>query len=104
MNKFLLILCCFILTTVSYSQTDSTTTPASLNNGETDTLNNSNSSLPVFSTTSSDVAGGNAQGLGFNSLLGASRDIFVQSSIMHFMTARFMYRGYSTSNRTLMMN
>ncbi|HTA61381.1 MAG TPA: hypothetical protein VK835_02950 [Bacteroidia bacterium] len=104
MNKFLLIIFCVVLTTATYSQTDSTITPASFNNSETDTLNNSNSTLPVFSTTSSDVSGGNAQAGGFNSLLGASRDIFVQSTIMHFMTARYLYRGYNTNNRTLMMN
>jgi hypothetical protein len=104
MNKCLLILFCFVVTSISYSQTDSTTTPASLNGSETDTINNSNNTLPVFSTTSSDVSGGNAQAAGINSLLGASRDIFVQTSIMRFMTARFLYRGYNTNNRTLMMN
>jgi hypothetical protein len=105
MNKFLLIIFCFAVTAVCYSQTDSTTTPASLNNAETDTLNNTTSSLPVFSTTTSDVSGGGGgQGLGANALLGASRDIFIQANILHFMTARFLYRGYNTDNRTVMMN
>src|SRR6185437_4822450 len=106
MNKFLLIIFCFALTVVSYSQTDTTTTPASLNNAETDTLNNnSNSALPVFSTNTSDVSGGGGgQALGANALLGASRDIFIQANILHFMTARFLYRGYNTDNRTVMIN
>jgi len=104
MKKFLLIFFCFAVTAISYSQVDSTTTPASLNGSETDTVNNSNNTLPVFSTTSSDVSGAGAQTAGVNSLLGASRDLFVQTSIMRFMTARFNYRGYNTDNRTLMMN
>jgi hypothetical protein len=105
MNKLLLVIFCFVLATASYSQkTDTTVTPATLNGSEMDTLTNSNNTLPVFSTTSSDVSGGGAQAAGVNSLLGASRDLFVQTSVMRFMTARFNYRGYNTSNRVLMMN
>ena len=88
MNKFLLILFLSVITVVSYSQTDTTTTPASINNSERDTLNLNSTTLPVFSTTSSDVSGGGGQNLGVNALLGASRDIFIQANIMHFITAR----------------
>ncbi|HKC69901.1 MAG TPA: hypothetical protein VKG26_16815, partial [Bacteroidia bacterium] len=61
MNKFLLILFLSVITVVSYSQTDTTTTPASINNSERDTLNLNSTTLPVFSTTSSDVSGAGAQ-------------------------------------------
>ena len=104
MNKLLLLFfCCFSV--LSYSQTDSTTTPQSINNAETDTLRNSNTTLPVFNTGSSDVSGNNAQSSqDVTALLGSSRDIFMQSVAMHFITGRFRYRGYNTDNMTIMMN
>ena len=102
MNKFLFIFLLSAVTLVSYSQTDSTA--AAINNAETDTVKNVNGILPVFSTTSSDMSGNNLQSQDVSSLLGSSRDIFMQSVAMHFVTARFRYRGYNTDNMTVMMN
>ena len=108
MNKFLLVfLCC--ITIVSYSQTDTSTTPQSINNAETDTVRNGTSAnLPIFNGTSSDVGGNNAQSSqDVTALLGSSRDIFYQTVAMHFIASggtRFHMRGYSQDNFTVMMN
>ena len=104
MNRYLLIFFSFFSLTVSYSQVDSTVTPQTINNAENDTVNSTNGTLPVFSTTSSDMSGDNLQSQDVSSLLGSSRDIFMMSSSMHFITARFRYRGYNMDNMTVMMN
>ncbi len=104
MNKCLLIFFSFFIAIISYAQVDSTTTPQSLNNAETDTVNSTNGILPVFSTTSSDMSGNNLQSQDVSSLLGSSRDIFMMAVPMHFIAARFRYRGYNMDNMTVMMN
>src|ERR1035437_4760132 len=105
MNKCLLIFFSFFIAASSYAQIDSTTTPQSINNAETDTVNNNtNGVLPVFSTTSSDMSGNNLQSQDVSSLLGSSRDIFMMAVPMHFIAARFRYRGYNMDNMTVMMN
>ncbi|HEX7413401.1 MAG TPA: hypothetical protein VF411_05090, partial [Bacteroidia bacterium] len=74
-----------------------------LNNAEHDTVKN-DGILPVFSTTTSDISGNNLQSQDVMSLLGGSQDVFIQSVYMHFITARFRYRGYNSDNQTVMMN
>ncbi|MHB8259691.1 MAG: TonB-dependent receptor [Bacteroidia bacterium] len=86
------------------STEDTTTTARSLNNAEHDTVNNVNGVLPIFSTGSSGMSGNNLQSQDVTSLLGSSRDIFMQANAMHFLTARFRYRGYNSNNMTIMMN
>jgi hypothetical protein len=104
MRQSLLILFFALITVVSYAQQDSTTTPQGLNNAESDTLNNQNGILPVFSTTSSDMSGNNLQSQDVSSLLGSTRDVFMSANIMHFQSARFRYRGYNFDNMVVMMN
>src|SRR5579872_7206056 len=100
-----LILALFFAASVTNAQNDSTATnPKSLNNAETDTINNTNGILPVFNTASSDMSGNNLQSQDVTSLLGSTRDIFMQAVAMHFTTARFRYRGYYTDNMVVMMN
>jgi hypothetical protein len=107
MNKFILIICIFFFAFTSRSQTDTTISPATINNAETDSLSdNTTGGLPVFnSNNANNINAGNAvQAQGVSALLGSSRDPFIQTYIMHFMTARFRYRGYSFDNMTVMMN
>ncbi len=103
LNRLCTISLFFLVISTSFSQTDSTTTK-SLNNPETDTVNSSNGILPIFSTGTSDMSGNNLQSQDVTSLLGSTRDIFMQTVSMHFITARFRYRGYNTDNMTVMMN
>lgn len=105
MRSRLLILLSFLLVSVSYSQNDTAAvTPKSLNGTESDTVNNTNSILPVFSTESSDMSGNNLQSQDVSSLLGSSRDVFMMANVMHFIPARFRYRGYNGDNMVMMMN
>lgn len=91
-------LCLVALTTKA--QTDSTKlSPES----DTVDLYNNNFNLPVFSTTTNDL-GDNIQSQDVTSLLMASRDVFMQTVSMHFMPARFRYRGYTSENMTVMLN
>src|SRR5579884_3041871 len=95
MSRTLLIL--FIAVSYSlYSQKD--TTAESINEAETDTVRSVNGILPVFSTTTSDISGNNLQSQDVTSLLGSTRDVFMQSVSLHFITARFRYRGYNMDN------
>lgn len=64
---------------------------------------NDNFNLPAFSTTSDDM-GDNIQSQDINSLLQASRDVFMQTVSTHFLTARYRYRGYSSEDMVVMMN
>lgn len=105
MKKNLLLCIAFFMLSVSFAQQldtlDASKTP---NDEERDTLNSTTEalSLPVFTTSSSDMSGGQNQDV--NALLVASRDIFMQTVGMHFITARFRYRGYNSDNMTVMMN
>lgn len=103
-KKFLAILVCFGAYTLS-AQVDTTQSPGGdtpLTSDTTDLLNN-NFNLPTFSTTSDDM-GDNIQSQDINSLLQASRDVFMQTVSTHFLTARFRYRGYSSEDMVVMMN
>ncbi|MBS1645862.1 MAG: hypothetical protein JST67_00835 [Bacteroidetes bacterium] len=104
--KYGVFILCFLFCVINtQAQTDSTTSPASINDDEVDSLDIRSNTLPVFNATGGDVSGNvAAQVQGVNSLLGASRDLFIQSNIMHFITARFRYRGYNTNNMLVMMN
>ncbi|MGZ3942827.1 MAG: hypothetical protein ACXVOH_12555, partial [Bacteroidia bacterium] len=103
MRKSLLIFFLLLMVIGAYSQQDSTVTPTSINNTETDTVNNANNVLPVFNGVS-DEDGNNVQSQDVSALLGSSRDIFMMTNVMHFMPARFRYRGYNSDNMTVMMN
>ncbi|HXB39724.1 MAG TPA: TonB-dependent receptor [Bacteroidia bacterium] len=103
LNRLCIISSFLLVTNWSFSQTDTTSTKT-INNAETDTVNSTNGILPIFSTTTSDISGNNLQSQDVTSLLGSTRDIFMQTVSMHFITARFRYRGYNTDNMTVMMN
>jgi hypothetical protein len=95
---------CVLMSVFSYSQND-TAEVKTTNNAETDTLDllKNDFNLPSFSTTSNDL-GDNIQSQDVTSLLTASRDVFMQTVSMHFMPARFRYRGYSSDYITVMLN
>ena len=103
MNKFVVAAICLLTGMVSYAQVDTTQTPGgdSVHSDSTDVNNNFN--LPAFSTTSDDM-GDNIQSQDINSLLSASRDVFMQAASTHYITARFRYRGYAADMMTVMMN
>lgn len=100
-KRFAAILICFLASHAASAQIDSVRA-VSVDSLNTDTLDN-NFNLPTFSTTSDDM-GDNIQSQDINSLLQASRDVFMQTVATHFLTARFRYRGYSSEDMVVMMN
>jgi hypothetical protein len=100
-KRFTATVISLLLVFFAAAQVDSTQVTAtdSLNNDSLDT----NFNLPTFSTTSDDM-GDNIQSQDINSLLQASRDVFMQTVANHFITARFRYRGYSSEDMVVMMN
>jgi len=105
MKRFLAAAFCLFAVFLTKAQVDTTKGPGDLTpvqNDTSDTFNN-NFNLPTFSTTSDDM-GDNIQSQDINSLLQASRDVFMQTVSNHFITARFRYRGYSSEHMVVMMN
>jgi len=105
-KRFLTAVFFLFVFSLTYSQVDSTKTSVAdttvMGGDIADTLNN-NFNLPTFSTSSDDM-GDNIQSQDINSLLSASRDVFMQTVSTHFLTARFRYRGYASEHMTVMMN
>jgi hypothetical protein len=99
MIKRILFLAVVLISSKSYSQTDSTNT-----NGSKDTtILDSRFNIPIFSTSGGDLEGDMDQ-QDVSALLMSSRDVFTQFASFQFGAARYRMRGYMAENQTVMIN